>query len=358
MPTKSRLTSRSLGFTLVELLVVIAIIGILVALLLPAVQAAREAARRNDCSNRIRQLGLASHNYMSAHQIYPPHGKMASATVQYTGLGSQALLTPFMEDSAIHNLVDQTKHWRQPENAEAFKTFIPGLKCPSQNELEWCDTSKGQIAGGGIVEGPWRCHYMAVMGARPGPASPRHRGSGGCSLGGGGRGGGAATYTTPQDTYFQYSCAIGAKTGSSGGGAVNGIIIPNGKIDTADVTDGTSHTMMFGECSWDIGFQKPWIVGSTSMNGVGDVSGLFGWVFNAKNVLHPINSVGYMPSLDVNDYAQDIEALTNTSLGSKHPGGCNVVMGDGSVRFLQEDIDLEGVLRPLASRASAETLEN
>src|SRR5206468_3904064 len=84
-------TARPSGFTLVELLVVIAIIGVLVALLLPAIQAARESARRTDCLNRLRQLGVAAHNYHAAMQHFPSHGD------KLTGLSSQARLLPYME---------------------------------------------------------------------------------------------------------------------------------------------------------------------------------------------------------------------------------------------------------------------
>ncbi len=160
-----------------ELLVVIAIIGILVALLLPAVQAAREAARKMDCTNRIRQLGVASHNYYSAFQRMPPHGFLpTNPAQQYTGLGSQAILTPYMEDSAIHSLVDQTKHWRQPENDAAMTTVVANLKCPSQSAIEWCDMGSRTAARPGtpntIVQGAWRNHYYAILGARLGQPVP------------------------------------------------------------------------------------------------------------------------------------------------------------------------------------------
>src|SRR5437762_14058349 len=96
------------GFTLVELLVVIAIIGILVALLLPAIQAAREAARKTDCVNRIRQLVLAAHNYESAKKRLPSHGDVTYDGKTWKGaLSSQARLLPYMEEQNVQNLVDQ-----------------------------------------------------------------------------------------------------------------------------------------------------------------------------------------------------------------------------------------------------------
>src|SRR6201999_1250612 len=96
------------AFTLVELLVVIAIIGVLVALLLPAIQAAREASRRADCINRLRQITLAAHNYESNKKRIPPHVELPPKEgVETTGLGVQARLLPFMEQQSVRTLVDQ-----------------------------------------------------------------------------------------------------------------------------------------------------------------------------------------------------------------------------------------------------------
>ena len=102
---------RRNAFTLVELLVVIAIIGILVALLLPAVQTAREAARRADCSNRLKQLGLAAHNFHAAHNRFPPGylGPNPQAPVPpWTGqfVGALTHLLPYLEIGAVHEKLD------------------------------------------------------------------------------------------------------------------------------------------------------------------------------------------------------------------------------------------------------------
>src|SRR5262245_23391415 len=106
--TASASRPNAKGFTLVELLVVIAIIGILVALLLPAIQAAREAARRSDCINRLRQLVLAAHNYEAAQKRLPSHGDVTYDGKVWKGaLSSQERLLPYMEEENVQKLVDQ-----------------------------------------------------------------------------------------------------------------------------------------------------------------------------------------------------------------------------------------------------------
>jgi prepilin-type N-terminal cleavage/methylation domain-containing protein len=115
------------GFTLVELLVVIAIIGILVALLLPAIQAAREAARRNSCMNNMRQVGLAVHNHIDAKKGLPPN--------RYTNplplTGCITFLLPFMEENTAYKLYDFKVSWNHTKNAAVRNVTIPTLICPS-----------------------------------------------------------------------------------------------------------------------------------------------------------------------------------------------------------------------------------
>jgi len=119
------------------------------------------------------------------------------------------------------------------------------------------------------------------------------------------------------------------------------------------VTDGTSKTFMFAECSWVIGIQKPWIVGAVTW--ATDANGAYGWVNNAKNIYHPINSKVFTADPKSSNWAPIVNT-TNVSMGSMHPGGMNALMCDASTRFVSESIDLVNVYRPLASRASSETI--
>jgi prepilin-type N-terminal cleavage/methylation domain-containing protein/prepilin-type processing-associated H-X9-DG protein len=134
--------SANRGFTLIELLVVIGIIGTLVGLLLPAVQAAREAARRMQCGNNLKQIGLALHNYESAFRVWPAQSSSPSRGRQFTarrGSWFTAVL-PFYEQVGLFQRFDSAQHWHHPDNEEAVMTEVPILRCPSVPDrpgFEW-----------------------------------------------------------------------------------------------------------------------------------------------------------------------------------------------------------------------------
>jgi prepilin-type N-terminal cleavage/methylation domain-containing protein len=364
-------STTSHGFTLVELLVVIAIIGILVALLLPAIQAAREAARRTDCANRIRQLVLAAHNYESAKKKLPPHGDVYAVGSRTAGaLSSQARLLPYMEEQSLHGLVNQDYHWRDDQNKTARFTPLPFFRCPSNSRgIEWTYSYYGQDHVDVEKGINLRCHYVGIMGARPGPsdsrcpdATPDGGTSGWCSSGAGGtRTGGSGALSWPETTYCQHGCSD--RNSISGGAAVNGVIYPLSRISLASITDGTSHTIMYGEMSWDISTQGCWIVGSSSRNGdpTADpkviITSSFGFNFNAKVIRWGINERKYKEPEDVELPGVLYVPLIEESLGSFHPGGTHVGMSDGSTVFLKQDIDVD-TLRRMASRKSEDMYDS
>jgi prepilin-type N-terminal cleavage/methylation domain-containing protein/prepilin-type processing-associated H-X9-DG protein len=313
------------GFTLVELLVVIAIIGVLVALLLPAVQAARESARRSDCLNRIRQLGDAAHNFHAALARLPSHGD------RKTGLSSQARLLPYMEQQSVLNLVDQKVHWRQQTNATK-DTTLTFLKCPSQEPLEYTDVA----VSGRFADTLLRCHYMANMGAKP-STCPNPR---------------APNLPYPDNTYTIENCTQAPDI--EGGMCTNGPLYFESKVAFKDITDGSSNTILFGELSWDAGLHMTWLCGNDLADPVNPLTAWPIWIYNAKNVAHPLNTARFADTWEDRPAAY---SLHDVSFGSKHTGGCHVLMADGSARFLQENIDLAGVLKPMASRQSEEVYD-
>jgi len=148
-----RLRGTSRAFTLVELLVVIAIIGVLVALLLPAVQAAREAARRSQCSNNLKQLGLALHNFHDTFNRLPAGGYPNSSGQKYKHMSGFVPLMPFFEQTTLHDLFDIDQQIDHANNATARQQTIPTFFCPSRRAPEvgrtgynMPDTSRGDYA--------------------------------------------------------------------------------------------------------------------------------------------------------------------------------------------------------------------
>ncbi len=151
MPCLPRL--RRSGFTLIELLVVIAIIAILIALLLPAVQQAREAARRTQCKNHLKQIGLALHNYESSYTVFPPAGTYRTGITQPAGWSVQARLLPYMDQANLQNLINFSLGYAvQPD---VTKVRVPMFVCPSEvNDRAYPD--------GALTHYP--CNYAANYG--------------------------------------------------------------------------------------------------------------------------------------------------------------------------------------------------
>jgi prepilin-type N-terminal cleavage/methylation domain-containing protein len=200
--------SRSRGFTLVELLVVIAIIGVLVALLLPAVQAAREAARRSSCQNNLKQIALACHNYHDTTGKLPP----ASTATNLAGSSGFAAILPFLEQNNTYTLYDFSQGNSSPVNLAAVSQRIPTYLCPSavfirQVPIAGCDANNrapGTYAFSTGSLDPWAANNGAIANA-----------------------------STPQTNF-------------------------------ASILDGTSNTLMLGESTWTI---KDYLFTSGPCNG-------------------------------------------------------------------------------------------
>jgi prepilin-type N-terminal cleavage/methylation domain-containing protein/prepilin-type processing-associated H-X9-DG protein len=312
-----RLSFRARAFTLVELLVVIAIIGVLVALLLPAVQAAREAARRSQCTNHLKQFGLGLHNFHDTYLAFPKHVSPGGAT----GVSWHALVLPFIEQKALGDQVlpnDRSYSGGQNANRVMGKFQLPIFFCPSCPDKQSSSTIDN-ISGFGNA---YTTHYVGNMG--------------------------------PIGTNPLTGTAYPSNPSTQGRIACEGILTlhprvvtsnpnPPEAINMAAILDGTSNTLMLFECGWkgmelSPGSYRAWPRGIAWNN---DATA-------CKNVQHAMNTVRYNGGSNYN----------SISMGSNHPGGCNVCLGDGSVRFLSRTIDLNRVLLPLASRAGAEVVAN
>jgi len=276
-----RLTRGRQGFTLVELLVVIAIIGILIALLLPAVQAAREAARRSQCSNNLKQIGLGLHNYHDTFKVFPPgfidgHGWMVTT-----------YLLPFVEQGSMHDQLNTNIFMDLSDSAklDLTRTVLDGYICPSSDELDRTQSPDQPVNIHGTNYRIAVSNYMGIMGTQD-----------------------LRCWTTTVDGMFYH----------------------NSKIAMRNVTDGTSNTFAFSErTAHGDGRGGVW-AGTTVQQGsnASYYCGTNGFeslriaLTLTRNSWGLINGTGYQfgPS-------------------SLHPGGAQFLFVDGSVTFISETID-------------------
>lgn len=338
------------AFTLVELLVVIAIIGILVALLLPAVQAAREAARRTQCQNRMKQIGLALQNHHDTKKVFPPglsddpnRNPTTKAIIsgQYTGLGYIPFILNYMELGTMLGEFNIQTHWADAPNYQFVLNHpLIDFRCPSYEQIQATFTAQ---PGGADTEDrtDLMTHYQGVMGARP-KACPV-----------------TAALGFPESTYSVFvppngsnPCGDGSYTsqGQYGASASNGVLFPASKIKIKDITDGTSKTFIVGEASWDTGPQRVWAASG------GSRTNLQTFVYTSKNIYWPLNTACRYAAKD-NPGRPCNFANNDVSFGSNHSGGCFFTMCDGSVQFVSQDIALD-LLKSMASRKSAEVINS
>ena len=312
--------SRRAGFTLVELLVVIAIIGILVALLLPAVQAAREAARRSQCQNNLRQIGLALQNYASANQGLPP-GTMINSfgdpQVPSFGVrwGWGTFILPYMEEQAAYDLMNFKSGVSDPSASTGGAQLITTYICPSAlDETDhWAECCSGMDHGGNPNYDFRTTNYAGVSDAF--------------------------------DGFFGSSQPV-----SNG----NGVLYNFYQVPFRKITDGSSHTLMVGEVT------GAW--GSHPSSGKAWISHM--WIsWNCQDTADGINGFGSVPggrndALDPFDGDGDCpnrhcEYFNESGFSSHHPGGAHFAYADGSVHFLEETID-QNLLGVLTTRNGGE----
>jgi prepilin-type N-terminal cleavage/methylation domain-containing protein len=287
---------RTRGFTLIELLVVIAIIAILIALLLPAVQQAREAARRTQCRNNLKQFGIALHNYHDTTNVFPPAAlAMNSSGVGYApvattgadpskanvvgGWGWGTFILPYIDQAPLYNQLAPNGNNFPAAPTALTQTKLPAFQCPTEAspDIHFQDDMGGDSTGNGHA----RSSYAAIYGS--------------------------------DEVYYAFPIAANRK----------GMFAYNSAVRIRDISDGTSNTLMVGERLWD---------------GVGtDATSLRR---GALWVGRPTNTNKYATIIRTNDSAAfRIRGTNASSASSGHTGGVHFVFGDGTVKFLSDNLD-------------------
>jgi prepilin-type N-terminal cleavage/methylation domain-containing protein/prepilin-type processing-associated H-X9-DG protein len=280
------------AFTLVELLVVISIIGVLMALLLPAIQAARESARRTQCINKLKQIGLALQNYHDAKKHFPSGAHINNDPVNSkpAGISWNVMVLPYLELGSLYGEIDP-RPYGAATNYGHENTLVDAFICPTAPEQ------------GNQATTPKGSNYSAVAGAgrndegRMGFASP-----------------------------------------NCGDVFTDGVFFADSRTPISRITDGTSNTLAIGERTY---YWVDWVFGTTKRgNPVNEIcSG------PAHNILYPINADQYQFGFYKFDNRAPVGApktmlLNDLQFGSDHPGGANFTFADGSVHMISETIDM------------------
>jgi prepilin-type N-terminal cleavage/methylation domain-containing protein/prepilin-type processing-associated H-X9-DG protein len=300
------------GFTLVELLVVIAIIGILIALLLPAVQAAREAARRSSCTNNLKQIGLANLNYESNKKKFPP-GRLnvndgndcaPYATATNIAASGFVFMLPFMEGNSLYataafdsgGIWDSTNPtWRDAARLEMIKSRPPTYVCPTSTFEPFVTDTNNWLASGSPVVTAATGSYALCTG-RLGPG------------------------TTSSPTGTAQKCSN------------TGIYLYGRVIRRREITDGTSKTLVAGEVR-DAHYWE-------SLN-------IWSYATRLNSILRTTsNSPNTLPCLPQNagfcgSFHADSRGNVNSAFNSEHRGGVNFVFADGHVSFVSDNVALD-----------------
>ena len=298
---------RHRGFTLIELLVVIAIIAILIALLLPAVQQAREAARRTQCKNNMKQLGLALHNYHDVHLTFPsgwiavdPVTRQQTAHDGLNGAGWGTMILPYMEQSSLYSQFNSNLAIHDSVNLPFISNVLPAWQCPSDPKPDRWQIEEEGSPGTVLAELP-TANYIGVFGTEELDGCENAPGTAPVSANGQCRG--------------------------------DGIFYHNSKVRMRDITDGTTNTFIVGERRTDT--QLGWFSTWPGMVAEGEEA--------FQRILGSADHVPNDPHSHFDDFS------------SNHTGGAQFVLGDGSVRFISENID-GGLYQSLATIQGGEVV--
>jgi len=330
-------TAGKRAFTLVELLVVIAIIGVMVSLLLPAVQAAREAARRMQCSNNLKQIGLALHNYESAFKVFPAQSLGPTPGLHFNarrGSWFTAIL-PMMEQTSVGDLYSWQLNWHDAGNAAAVTAEVPIFRCPSALDrpgFEWAVL----------------IHYANSTTT--------------------------TMTTTARDFYYgavtDYSNVGGVSTQLNSllpvtqqlNDPLNCGVLKAQAVKLAEITDGLSNTILVVECAGRPNLyqnRKHVPDGTTpkTWSGTASVTRPFptGGVWASHNKGFSIAGAQSDGNTAIRPAMCLINCSNDNEIYAFHPGGANVLMADGSVTLLSESLSIEQ-LAALASRNGNEVV--
>ena len=294
------------GFTLIELLVVIAIIGVLVGLLLPAIQASRESARRIQCSNNLKQIGVAIENYQLAKKVYPP-SSTHDLTYNWDFLKQHSwasFILPYLEQGNLSNTIDYTQDLRHPSNRSATSTIISVYRCPAYTGDDFSQHREYIADDGSYAIG----NYVAL----------------------------GAT-----DVNHIWRSRL----------EPDGVIFPQSEIRPADVSDGLSHTVLIAESREER--TRVWMDGLT-----GSFTALrqdrSNPTYTGREI--SLNRSPYYGSISRNGRRMS-RYYSEYGPSSVHPGGAHHLVGDGSVRFIMDEISTDNYVA-LCTRAGNEVVDD